>query len=215
MFTCRIILYDKCLKYLLDSCFCLCQAQNIQSLQWRCQRSHKGPWESQYNLLGIHLWHHGIKYCWPQLITSKERGTMSWCFMGWNQSPETHVSLNVILRLIGPPRGCPLKAMRFSLKRFHGWALLPTNPTNSHSVIYDLGSPSTNYCVWKEPQHGKKRNKAPRLLQKKTSFLTVRLHSSQKGPKTRTNHLMTAIHHTMAENVYNGHVKVGGVVGAN
>lgn len=130
--------------------------------------------------------------------------------MGWNQSRETHVSLNVILRLIGPPRGCPLKAMRFSLKRYHVWTLLPTNPTNSDPVIYELGSPSANYCVWKEPERGRKRNKAARLLQRKMSILTVSLHSSREGTRIRTNHLMTVIQQTMPRNVYNDHVKMGG-----
>lgn len=109
--------------------------------------------------------------------------------MDWNQSPKTHVSLNVILSLIGPPRGCPLKAIRFSLKKFQGCSLKAVPPAHqSHrSRSCDLlqGSPSANYCIWKEPEHGRKRNKAPRLLQRKMSFLTVSLHSSKEG--TRTN----------------------------
>lgn len=63
--------------------------------------------------------------CEPPL---PKKGPLCWCFMAWNQSAQTHVTLNVIMRLIGPPRGCPLKAMRFSLKGSHGRTLLPTKP---------------------------------------------------------------------------------------
>lgn len=64
-----------------------------------------------------------------------------WCFMGWNQSAQTHVTLNVIMRLIGPPTGCPLKAMRFSLKGSHGWTLLPTKTHKYRSCDLWLGIP--------------------------------------------------------------------------
>lgn len=145
-------------------------------------------------------------------------------FLGFH-SPETRVSVNVMLRLIGPPRGCPLKAMRFTLKKFQGCtpkAIPPAHqPHRSRACDLWLGSPSVNYCIWKELEHGRKRNKA-RLLQRKMSFLTVSLHSSQEGTRTRTNHLMTVIQQTLqrslrpqAGNVYYDHVKMGGTVGAN
>lgn len=87
--------------------------------------------------------------------------------------------------LIGPPRGCPFKAMRFPLKKFQDCAPKAVPPAHqphrSRSCDLWLGSPSANYCVWKEPEHGQKRNKAFRLLERKRNSLPVSLHILPKS----------------------------------
>lgn len=140
---------------------------------------------------------------------------------GWSQLLETYVSVNVILMLIGPPRGCPSKAMWFPLKKFQDCAPKAVPPAHqphrSRSCDLWLGSPSANYCVWKEPEHGQKRNKAFRLLERKRHSLPVSLHSSQEWTRSRTNHLTTAIRQTLhgslrpqAGNFSDDQVKMGG-----
>lgn len=158
---------------LLDSCLCIykflfpIEPKCRKKLAgWRCQRSHQGPWETECNLLGIHSWRHVINCCCRPDKSQLKRGIIGWCFVGCNQSPETHVSLNVILRLIGPPRGCPLKAMRFSLKTFpglhpKGCFPLPTNPTDPDPVIYGWGPLPQITEFEKNPSMDEKETRPP------------------------------------------------------
>lgn len=112
----------------------------------------KAFWETKSNLRGTYLWHYVFtSNCCADIPQNTGAGIINWCFIGWDQLPETHVWVNVIMRLIGPPRGCPLKAMRFPLKTFQGCnpkAIPPTHqPHRSRTCDLWLGSPSANYCV--------------------------------------------------------------------
>lgn len=77
---------------------------------------------------------------------------------------ETYVSVNVLLMLIGPPRGCPSKAMWFPLKKFHDCAPkavpLHTNPTDPDPVICGWG-PLLQITVFEKNPSMDKRETRP------------------------------------------------------
>lgn len=159
-----------------------------------------------------------------QLISSRsncelppsQKRPLCWCFMGWNQSAQTHVTLNVIMRLIGPPRGCPLKAMRFSLKGSHGRTLLPNKPHKYRSCDLWLGVPFRKLLRLKRTRAWTKKKQGPQTAPKE-NVIAVKAELQQTIWWQSYNRLwleVFIINHVRTNGVGKG-VGGGGVVGWN
>lgn len=183
-FVWQILEIQKCIKKLL---------------WWKCL---KKPNKHQLNLLVIRLVQCVINcHCHPdkpKFETSHEKDIRRWCFADWNQSRETCVT-KCHLEVDWTTQRLSIKAMRFSLKKSQSCTPKAAPPSahqlhRSRSCDLWLGSPSANYCIRREAVHGRRKNKAARLLQRKTSFPAVSPHSSPEETRAGTNHPMTARH---------------------
>lgn len=127
----------------------LFQRSNVQPklVWWRCQRSHKGPWETQHNLLGFHIHHHVINRCpdKSQILNILRKSHNKLMYQGLKSISRDTCVTKCHLEVDWTTQRLPIKSHAVFIGDVSGLHPpqrpfpLPTNPTNPDPVIYDWG----------------------------------------------------------------------------